>query len=110
MSAQGLSAFDLFCAYHLGITEENTYRWQNGPQVAERLGLGLDELMALLTEHGLHPDTLVQSAFDLAAAQADVQLSPEGVDLVSVARMHWETLARTRDQPRDWAAELADED
>ena len=108
MSAE-LDAFTLFCAYHLGITEENVYRWQNGHQVARRFGLELDELMAALQAHGLDPDTLLATGFDLASAQADVQLSPAGVDLIGLARMHFDALREMEPRGRDWAAELAED-
>ena len=101
-----VDAFDLFCAYHLGITAENTYAFQNAPQVARRFGLDPADLDAQLKHHGLHPDQLIRSDFDLAGAQADIQLSPPGVDLTVLARMHYEMFLEADPEGRDWDAEL----
>lgn len=102
----GIEPFALFCAYHLGITDENRYRFQNVHEVARRFAASVDEVQEALRAYALDPDTLVHSGFDLAAAQADVQLSPPGVDLVVLARMHYEALLEAEPSARDWDAEL----
>jgi hypothetical protein len=103
----GIDPFELFCAYHLGITEENTYRFQNANQVARRFDVEVEELFEALRAYGLDPDKLLHSGFDLASAQADVQLSPEGVDLTVLAQMHYESLLSSERDSRDWEAELS---
>lgn len=103
----GIEPFALFCAYHLGITAENRYRFQNVHEVARRFGVRVDEVQAALARYGLDPDTLIHSGFDLASAQADVQLSPDGVDLTVLARMHYEALLDAEPGGRDWEAELS---
>lgn len=102
----GIEPFALFCAYHLGITEANGYRFQNVHEVARRFAASVEEVQEALKAYALDPDTLVHSGFDLAAAQADVQLSPPGVDLVVLARMHYEALLEAEPSTRDWEAEL----
>jgi hypothetical protein len=103
----GIDPFALFCAYHLGITDENTYRFQNVHQVARRFGVGADEVQAALEAYALDSDVLIHTGFDLAGAQADVQLSPEGVDLTVLARMHYEAVLEAEPGARDWHEELS---
>jgi hypothetical protein len=102
----GIDPFELFCAYHLGITAENHYRFQNLHQVARRFGVEAEEVQEALRRYGLDPDVLLHTGFDLASAQADVQLSPAGVDLTVLARMHYEALLDSEPNTRDWEGEL----
>jgi hypothetical protein len=102
----GIDPFALFCAYHLGITAENRYAFQNLHQVARRFGVDASEVQEALRRYALDPDVLLHAGFDLASAQADVQLSPEGVDLVVLARMHYEALLEAEPGARDWEGEL----
>lgn len=103
----GIDPFALFCAYHLGITDENTYRFSNVHQVARRFGVSGDEVQEALRAYALDPDVLLHSGFDLASAQADVQLSPKGVDLTVLARMHYEAVLDAEPNARDWEGELS---
>lgn len=103
----GIEPFALFCAYHLGITAENTYRFQNVHEVARRFGVSVDEVQDALRAYALDPDVLLHAGFDLAAAQADVQLSPPGVDLTVLARMHYEAVLDAEPFARDWEDELS---
>lgn len=104
----GLEPFALFCAYHLGIGEDNRCRFQNVNEVARRFGVSVSEVQEALRAYALDSDTLINMDFDLAGAQADVQVSPPGVDLVSLARMHYDALLEAAPKSRDWEAELAD--
>lgn len=103
----GIDPFALFCAYHLGITAENTYRFQNVHEVARRFGVSSEEIQDALRAYRLDPDVLIHVGFDLASAQADVQLSPEGVDLTVLARMHYEAVLEAEPNARDWQEELS---
>lgn len=103
----GIDPFALFCAYHLGISDENTYRHQNLHDVARRFGVGRDDVQEALRAYALDPDVLLHSGFDLASAQADVQLSPAGVDLTVLARMHYEAVLDAEPGGRDWQSELS---
>lgn len=104
----GLEPFALFCAYHLGIGEDNRCRFQNVNEVARRFGVSVADVQEALCAYGLDSDTLIDTDFDLASAQADVQVSPPGVDLVSLARMHYDALLCAEPKARDWEAELAE--
>lgn len=103
----GIDPFALFCAYHLGITPENTYRFQNVHEVARRFRVSAEEVLEALRAYALDSDVLIHSGFDLASAQADVQLSPAGVDLTVLARMHYEAVLEAEPNARDWDDELS---
>src|SRR5215831_2562473 len=75
----GITAFDLFCAYHLGITEDDRYEFQNLHDVARRFGCSSGVVKQLLSEMNMDADALVQSRFDIASAQVDIMAAPEGV-------------------------------
>ncbi|MFZ9886138.1 MAG: hypothetical protein ACO3JL_01445 [Myxococcota bacterium] len=103
----GLEPFPLFCAYHLGLTGPQSYRFMNIHQVARHFEVSVDDVQQALIAYQLDSDVLLHIGFDLAAAQADVQLSPAGVDLYALARMHYDTLLQAPTKARDWERELA---
>jgi hypothetical protein len=100
-----LDPFALFCAYHLGLDRRGQRRFQNVHDVARDLGVDVDAVQAALERYGLDAARLLNLDFDLVGAQLDIQASPPGVDLLSIAQMHWELLQQAPEKPRDWAAE-----
>src|SRR5579862_7091968 len=62
----GIDPFQLFCAYHLGITEDNGYRHQNVHVVARRFKTSPGVIKQLLVDLEMDPESLVQSGFDIA--------------------------------------------
>ena len=82
----GIEAFTLFCAYHLGITADDGYAFQNIHQVAKRFGVSSAIVKQCLQDFGMDTDRLVQSDFDLSSAQIDVMSVPPGVSRTEVAR------------------------
>jgi hypothetical protein len=104
---QGIDAFALFCAYHLGITEDGGYRFQNVHQVARRFGTSAAVVKQCLVELRMDADVIVQSDFDMADAQVDVMMAPEGVSRLELAREIYERFRTAPRRRRDWAAELA---
>lgn len=105
--AFGLDPFELFCAYHLGITEEGTYRFQNVHDVAKRFGVQPAEVRQALSEYGMDSDAVINSSFNMAVAQVDIQVSPSGVDLRTLAQMHFEDFLGAPRKARNWQKELA---
>ncbi|MGH7898797.1 MAG: hypothetical protein ACREQQ_12645 [Candidatus Binatia bacterium] len=102
----GIDEFDLFCAYHLGITEDGGYRFQNIHHVARRFGTNAAVVKQLLSDLRMDPDVIVQSDFDMADAQVDVMMAPDGVSRIELAR---EIFAQFRAAPlrkRNWREEL----
>lgn len=105
-----LDPFALFCAYHLGLGPDGKVRFANVHDVARRFGVAPDEVQAALVRFGMDPARMLDLDFDLAAAQLDIQASPPGVDLPSIARMHWELFVVAREKPRDWEAERLEDE
>lgn len=101
-----IDAFELFCAYHLGITEDGGYRFQNVHQVARRFGTNAGVIKQILCELGMDSDTVVHSSFDMASAQVDIMLAPDGIDRTEVARRLYEEFLVAPRRSRDWQKEL----
>lgn len=101
-----IEAFDLFCAYHLGITAEGSYRFQNIHQVAKRFGVNAAVIKQLLADFKLDPDTVIHSGFDMASAQVDIMLAPDGIDRVELAREQYELFLSAPRNSRNWSKEL----
>ena len=102
----GVDPFTLFCAYHLGITEDGAYRFQNIHEVARRFGTNAAVIRQVLTEFGMDPDTVVHSAFDMTGAQVDIMLAPDGVNRTEAAREFYDEFRAAPRRARNWAKEL----
>ena len=102
----GIDGFGLFCAYHLGITEDGGYRFQNIHQVARRFGTSAAVIKQLLGDLRMDPEVIVHSDFDMADAQVDVMMAPEGVSRIELARGIYQRFCSARPRRRDWRAEL----
>jgi hypothetical protein len=98
-----LGAFSLFCAYHLGLDRFGRRRFSTIHDVARAAGVSRQVVDDALVRHGLDPASMLERDFDLASAQLDIQASPPGVDLVSIAWMHFELwgAAPVRDRARE---------
>lgn len=105
----GILAFELFCAYHLGITADDGYRFQNIHDVAKRFGVSSAVIKQVLVELRMDPDSLVQSKFDIASAQVDVMVAPEGVSRRELARELFDQFLKAPRKARDWAKELSED-
>jgi len=102
----GIEPFALFCAYHLGITADGGYRFQNIHQVAQRFGTNAAVIRQLLLEFEMDSDTVVHSAFDMAGAQVDIMLAPEGIDRTELARELFTQFRAAPRRARNWVKEL----
>jgi hypothetical protein len=105
-----LDPFRLFCAYHLGLGPDGRVRFANVHDVARRFGVTPAEVQDALERFGMDAARMIELDFDLAAAQLDIQASPPGVDLPSIARMHWDLFTTAKEKPRDWDAERAEDE
>jgi hypothetical protein len=101
--------FALFCAYHLGITEDDGYRFQNIHQVAKRFGTNAGVIKQLLSEFDMDPETIVHSSFDMASAQVDIMLAPEGISRTELARTLFAEFRAAPRRSRNWAKELEED-
>jgi len=104
-----LAPFALFCAYHLGLDRFGRRRFSTIHDVARAAGVDRETVDAALSRHGLDAASMLRRDFDLASAQLDIQASPPGVDLVSIALMHWELFVAAPEVERDWAKEAEDD-
>lgn len=81
-----LTAFDLFCSYHLGIFENNSYRDPSLKQVAKLFGRSYEDIRDALNSCGLDDDTIRQADYDLSLARLDVKVAPDGIDKRELAK------------------------
>src|SRR5690606_12765365 len=100
-----LTPFELFCTYHLGITEENTYRRPNARDVARRFRVSVDEMHDALRRFGLDQRALDRYDFDINLALLDVKVVPEGIDRREIARVHFDELIETNEALRQLIAD-----
>ncbi len=103
----GITPFELFCAYHLGITAEDGYSFQNLHDVARRFGCSSGVIKQLLSELNMDADALVHSTFDIASAQVDIMAAPTGISRRALAQQMYDEFLRAPRRARDWAKELA---
>ena len=108
-STFGIHPFDLFCAYHLGIGANGQYRPSNINEVANRFKQNMGTIRQILKEYKMDPDTLLNRDFDMALAQLDIQVAPEGVDRTELARNIYEDFLKAPIKKRDWK-KILDED
>jgi hypothetical protein len=104
-----VDSFALFCAYHLGITEDGGYRFQNVHQVAKRFGTNAGVIKQLLADFDMDSDTIVHSSFDMAGAQVDIMLAPEGINRTELARDLFTEFRAAPRRSRNWAKELEED-
>ena len=107
--AHAISAFELFCIYHLGIQEDGSYRFANVHDAARRFGGGAAVIRQCLEEFGLRPDDLWCLKWDLSEAQVAIAVAAAGADLRAIAFAHWRKLLTAPERKRDWARELAED-
>jgi hypothetical protein len=80
----------------------------NGTRLARLLGCDIDTLNHALTTHGLDADSAMGQDYDLTAARMDMEASPPGVDLRTIAAMHYQAFRDAK--PRDWRNTDDDDD
>jgi hypothetical protein len=98
----GLNAFSLFCAYHLGIGPKKEYRPANLNEVARRFGNDPATVRQALKECNMDSAALLDRDFDMALAQLDIQVAPEGIDRMELAKSIYEDFLAAPHVKRDW--------
>jgi hypothetical protein len=91
-----LKPFSVFCALYLGITEDDGWREPRLAPVAARFGLSDGELAAWLEAHGLDEPAVRDSGFDLEGACLDIEVAPEGISRVELARALYQEFEAAR--------------
>ena len=97
-----LNPFDLFCAYHLGIGPDNTYKQTNLNQVAQRFGVDPGVIRQTAKDFGFDPGTMLDKEFDLALAQLDIQVAPDGISKIELAKGIYDEFLNAPELKRDW--------
>lgn len=90
-----VSPFAVFCTLYLGITERDGFREQSPREVAQRFALSEEQLGEYLERHGLSRPALDGSGFDLESARLDIEVAPEGISRVELARSLFRELERS---------------
>ena len=97
-----LDAFTLFCAYHLGIGPNKEYKPSNINEVARRFGQDQGVIKQALKECSMDSASLLDKDFDIALAQLDIQVAPEGIDKMELAKSIYEDFLKAPNVKRDW--------
>ena len=97
-----IDPFELFCAYHLGITKDKGYRTSNINEVANRFRSEPGMIKQALKQYDMDPESLLDRDFDMALAQLDIQVAPEGVDRLELARGIYQDFQDAPRVKRDW--------
>lgn len=101
--------FDLFAAYHLGITADGKYKAQNLNDIARRFNLSSGRLKQLLIDYGIDSETMINADFDMAMAQLDMMVAPPGIDRRELAKTLYQDFLDAPKKARDWQRELAED-
>jgi len=102
----GIDPFELFAAYHLGLTADDRYQPQNIHDLSRRFRSSPERINEALKAYEIDADVMLCTDFDLAGAQIDIRLAPLGVSKREIARMHYEEFRTSPRFVRDWAEEL----
>jgi len=97
-----LDGFSLFCAYHLGIGPNKEYKPSNINEVARRFSQDQGVVKQALKECNMDSASLLNKDFDMALAQLDIQVAPEGIDKMELAKSIYEEFLQAPNKKRDW--------
>lgn len=97
-----MTGFDLFCAYWLGIGENNTYRKPNIRDVSRRFDRSTREIEEALKYCGMDIDAVKRSGYDMSLAQLDISVAPEGIDKRELAKGLFEEFVELNPNFKDW--------
>ena len=98
----GIDPFELFCAYNLGIEPNNVYKQANINQVSQRFGVDPATIRQATQRYGFDPESMLNKDYDLALAQLDIQVAPEGVSKIELAKGLYEEFLNASVLKRDW--------
>jgi len=105
----GIKPFELFCAYHLGIQPNKQFRTSNINEVANRFNTSPAVIKQAAKEYGMDPASILDKDFDLAMAQLDIQVAPEGIDRVELAKSIYQNFLDAPIQKRNWSKILEED-
>lgn len=105
----GIEPFELFCAYHLGITPDRGYKPSNINEVANRFRVDPATIKQALKDYDMDPAALLDRDFDMALGQLDIQVAPEGVDRKELAKNIYQEFLEAETIKRDWGKILEED-
>ena len=97
-----IDPFELFCAYHLGLSADKSYKSANINQVAQRFKVDPATIRTAVKNYQMDSASLLDLDFDMALAQLDIQVAPEGVDRLELAKGLYEEYLKAPKVKRDW--------
>lgn len=97
-----IDPFELFCAYHLGLSADKSYKSANINQVAQRFKVDPATIRTAVKNYQMDSASLLDLDFDMALAQLDIQVAPEGVDRLELAKGLYEEYLQAPKVKRDW--------
>jgi len=97
-----IDPFELFCAYHLGISADKKYKMANINQVASRFKVDPSVIHTAVKSYSMDSASLLDLDFDMALAQLDIQVAPEGVDRLELAKGVYAEFLEAPKVKRDW--------
>lgn len=97
-----IDPFELFCAYHLGISADKSYKMANINQVANRFRVDPSVIHTAVKSYSMDSASLLDLDFDMALAQLDIQVAPEGVDRMELAKGVYAEFLEAPKVKRDW--------
>lgn len=89
--------------------KDGTYKPANIHTVARQFNKPAGELKQLLQNYGLDAMAVMERDFDMAMAQIDMQLAPEGINKVELAKPIFEEFLVAKRKKIDWK-KIIDED
>ena len=104
-----IDPFELFCAYHLGIGPNKEYKQSNINEVANRFSVNPAVIHQVSKEYEMDSGSLLDRDFDLALAQLDIQVAPEGIYRTELAKSIYEDFLNAPYRKRDWKKILEDD-
>lgn len=105
----GIEPFELFAAYHLGLTADGNHRPQNLHDLARRFGVAPERINEALKAYEIDSETVLNTDFDISMAEYDLRVAPEGVSRRELARQLYEDFRNSPRVSRDWESELAED-
>lgn len=100
--AANIDAFEMFCAYHLGIGPNKEYKLSNINEIAKRFNMNPAMVRQVVKELGMDAASLLDRDFDMSLAQLDIQVAPEGIDRMELAKGIYEDYLKSPVKKRDW--------
>ena len=97
-----MTSFDLFCAYWLGIGDNNTYRKPNVRDVSRRFDRSTRDIEEALKFCGMDADAVKKSGFEMSLAQLDISVAPEGIDKMELAKGIYEEFLEHIPDFKEW--------